>query len=93
MIGKRFGVAARAFKLFRVFCRSAGASSVLGSQGRKLPRKQEGGCVMTGIERNGMSGLVLRVTMIALAAVMFGCAPKAPPAEADATASFVVAGR
>lgn len=48
---------------------------------------------MTGIERNGMSGLVLRATLIALAAVMFGCAPKAPPAEADATASFVVAGR
>jgi hypothetical protein len=36
---------------------------------------------MTGIERNGMSGLVLRATLIALAAVMFGCAPKALPAE------------
>ena len=48
---------------------------------------------MTGIERNGMSGLILRVTLIALAAVMFGCAPKAPPAEAGASAPIVVAAR
>jgi hypothetical protein len=44
---------------------------------------------MTGIERNGVSGLILRATLIALAAVMFGCAPKTPPAEA--TTSVVVA--
>ena len=48
---------------------------------------------MTGIERNGMSGLVLRATLIALAAVMFGCAPKAPPADASAPATIVVAAR
>ena len=48
---------------------------------------------MTAIERNGMSGLALRVTLIALAAVMFGCAPKAPPADAGATAPIVVAAR
>jgi len=48
---------------------------------------------MTGIERNGVSVLALRVALIALAVVMFGCAPKAPPAEANAPASIVVASR
>jgi hypothetical protein len=50
---------------------------------------------MTGIERNGLSGLVLRGVVIALAAVMFGCALKAPPAEAQATtsATLVIAAR
>lgn len=28
------------------------------------------------IERNGLSGLALRIAMIAFAAIMFGCAPK-----------------
>jgi len=46
---------------------------------------------MTRIERNGLSGLALRVALIALAAVMFGCAPKAHPA--DATAPIAVATR
>jgi len=48
---------------------------------------------MTGIERNGLSGLALRATLIALAAVMFGCAPKAPPAEVNTIAPIVVAER
>jgi hypothetical protein len=48
---------------------------------------------MTGIERNGMSGLALRIAVIALAVVMFGCAPKAPSANTDATAPIVVATR
>ena len=48
---------------------------------------------MTGIERNGLSGLALRAALIALAAVMFGCAPKAPSADADITAPIVVAAR
>jgi hypothetical protein len=30
------------------------------------------------VERNGISGLVLRSAVIALAVLMFGCAPKAP---------------
>ncbi len=33
---------------------------------------------MTRIERNGMSGLLLRVAMIALAALLFGSAANAP---------------
>jgi hypothetical protein len=48
---------------------------------------------MTGIERNGLSGLALRAALIALAAVMFGCAPKAPQAEASASAPIVTAAR
>jgi len=32
---------------------------------------------MTTIARNGISGLVLRIATITLAAIMFGCAPKA----------------
>ena len=48
---------------------------------------------MTGIERNGLSGLALRAALIALAAVMFGCTPKAPSANADTTAPIVVAAR
>jgi hypothetical protein len=39
---------------------------------------------MTAIDRNGISGLVLRGVVITLASVMFGCVPKAPPAEAGA---------
>ena len=46
---------------------------------------------MTRIERNGLSGLALRVALIALAAVMFGCAPKGHPV--DATAPIAVATR
>jgi hypothetical protein len=50
--------------------------------------------VMTsGIERNGISGLILRGGVIAFAAVMFGCAPKAPLAQADVTATISVAAR
>lgn len=30
---------------------------------------------MTVIQRNGFSGLVLRIATIAFAAIMFGCAP------------------
>lgn len=30
---------------------------------------------MAIIERNGISGLVLRIATIAVAAIMFGCAP------------------
>jgi hypothetical protein len=44
---------------------------------------------MTGIERNGLSGLALRVALIALAAAMFGCAPKAPAANSVAPAIAV----
>ena len=33
---------------------------------------------MTKLERNGISGLLLRGVVIALAVVIFGCAPKAP---------------
>ena len=32
---------------------------------------------MTGIDRNGLSGLAFRIAVIALAAFMFGCSPKA----------------
>ncbi len=39
------------------------------------------------VERNGLSGLVLRGVVIAFAAVMFGCAPKAPVAQAAAVSS------
>ena len=48
---------------------------------------------MTGIERNGLSGLALRVALIAFAAVMFGCAPKASSANTDVTAPVVIAAR
>lgn len=42
---------------------------------------------MRGIERNGLSGLALRTAVIAVAALMFGCAPKTPAAGNVATAS------
>ena len=42
------------------------------------------------VERNGLSGLVLRGVVIAFAAVMFGCAPKAPVAQADVSAAALV---
>ena len=42
------------------------------------------------IERNGLSGLVLRGAVIASAAVKFGCAPKAPVARSDAYAAALV---
>ena len=42
------------------------------------------------IERNGLSGLVLRGAVIASAAVKFGCAPKAPVAQSDAPAAALV---
>jgi hypothetical protein len=49
---------------------------------RVLPGNREGGRVMTNvIDRNGISGLVLRGVVITLAAVMFGCAPKAAALE------------
>jgi hypothetical protein len=48
---------------------------------------------MTAIERNGLSGLALRAALIAFAAVMFGCAPKAPSADASTTAPLIVAAR
>jgi hypothetical protein len=48
---------------------------------------------MTGIERNGLSGLALRAALITLAAVMFGCAPRAPQADASIQTPVVVAAR
>jgi len=45
------------------------------------------------IERNGISGLLLRGAVIAFAVVMFGCAPKAPVAQADASATIAVEAR
>jgi hypothetical protein len=48
---------------------------------------------MTSVERNGLSGLLLRGVVIALAAVVFGCAPKAPAAQADVSAAISVAAR
>lgn len=42
---------------------------------------------MTGIERNGVSGLALRATLIALVAIVFGCASKAPTVHADQPAT------
>jgi hypothetical protein len=49
---------------------------------------------MMRIERNGLSGLALRAAFIALAALMFGCAPKAPSsASTDTPAPIVVAAR
>jgi hypothetical protein len=48
---------------------------------------------MTRVERNGLSGLLLRGVVIALAAVMFGCAPKAPAAQTDIAATISVAAR
>ena len=42
------------------------------------------------VERNGISGLVLRGVVIAFAAVMFGCVPKAPPAEAQPSTSVTI---
>jgi hypothetical protein len=49
----------------------------------------EGGHVMTAIQRNGLSGLALKVAAIALAALMFGCAPKI--ADGQATGETVTA--
>lgn len=40
---------------------------------------------MTVIQRNGISGLVLRLATIAAAAIMFSCAPKADAAPQAAT--------
>jgi hypothetical protein len=37
------------------------------------------------VERNGISGLVLRSAVIAFAVLMFGCAPTPPAAEAPAS--------
>jgi hypothetical protein len=48
---------------------------------------------MTNVERNGLSGLLLRGVVIALAAVMFGCAPKAPAAQTDMSVALSVAAR
>ena len=48
---------------------------------------------MTRVERNGLSGLLLRGVVIALAVVMFGCAPKAPAAQADMSATLAIAAR
>jgi hypothetical protein len=48
---------------------------------------------MTSIDRNGISGLLLRGAVIALAAVMFGCAPKAPVAKTDTPAEIAIAAR
>jgi hypothetical protein len=45
--------------------------------------------VMTVIQRNGISGLVLRLATIAAAAIMFGCAPKADAAQQASAPSFV----
>jgi len=45
------------------------------------------------IERNGISGLCLRVVVIALAAIAFGCAPKVAQTQADVAAPIVVAAR
>lgn len=42
------------------------------------------------VERNGLSGLVLRGVVIAFAAAMFGCAPRAPVAQADVSAAPIV---
>jgi hypothetical protein len=42
---------------------------------------------MTRVERNGLSGLLVRGAVIALAVVMFGCAPRAPVADVPSTIS------
>ncbi|MDP3738104.1 MAG: hypothetical protein Q8R02_11985 [Hyphomonadaceae bacterium] len=47
---------------------------------------------MTTIERNGLSGLCLRVAVIALAAIAFGCAPKAQT-QAETGAPIVLVAR
>jgi hypothetical protein len=43
---------------------------------------------MTRVERNGLSGLLVRGAVIALAVVMFGCAPKAPAGDISSTISI-----
>ena len=48
---------------------------------------------MSRIERNGLSGLLLRGAVIVLAAVMFGCAPKAMASQAGALATISAPGR
>ena len=48
---------------------------------------------MARIERNGLSGLLLRGAVIAFAAAIFGSAPKVPPAQADALSTISVAAR
>ena len=48
---------------------------------------------MTNVERNGLSGLLLRGVVIALAVVMFGCAPKTPAAQTDMSATISIAAR
>lgn len=40
---------------------------------------------MPAIARNGISGLALPIAAIAVAAVMFGCAPKASASLQDAS--------
>lgn len=46
---------------------------------------------MTRIERNGLSGLLVRAAVLAFAAMLFGCALKAP--DADALAPTVITAR
>lgn len=48
---------------------------------------------MTRIERNGVSGLLLRSVVIVLATVMFGCAPTTPAGQADVSGAVSAAGR
>ena len=46
---------------------------------------------MIAIHRNGLSGLALKVAVIAFAAIMFGCAPRAAGGARGAQPTPVVA--
>ncbi len=43
---------------------------------------------MPAIARNGISGLALRIAAIAVAAIMFGCAPKVAVGAPDTLAQL-----
>jgi len=50
--------------------------------------RKEDRAMTSVIERNGISGLLLRGAVIAFAAVMFGCTPKAAAVQAHVSATI-----
>jgi len=94
LLGKRFRVAGALERMIApiVGMRRRHPSWVhrrrMAAQNRKEDR-----AMTSAIERNGISGLILRGAVIAFAAVMFGCAPKAAGAQADLSATITMAAR
>jgi len=89
LLGKRFRVAgALERKIAPIVGISRRHPSWVHRRRMAAQDRKEDRAMTSVIERNGISGLLLRGAVIAFAAVMFGCAPKAAAAQSDVSATL-----